>query len=246
MKSQLECFDKFDNKTNIVTQYFLSNINPVSFNKDSFHSEFVNKYHKANMLNSIFASLNKDKINKRRDENRTLQQEPHQHKYIRSISNMNFKVNRNNNNNCDVAKTEEMLINSEQDRKIGRNLSIKDRIFGSALTSRRNIKVNYNTTNKTGKKKNENGNSAYKSKIAKKKLLMLHHKFNSFDRNDNNVFVQLPLTCYRSRNDNDNNSNTNNIISFKKTNFSHKPKIFEFHRQMSMKNYMSKNDFYYS
>ena len=38
MKSQLECFDKFDNKTNIVTQYFLSNINPVTFNKDSFHN----------------------------------------------------------------------------------------------------------------------------------------------------------------------------------------------------------------
>ena len=247
MKSQLECFDKFDNKTNIVTQYFLSNINPVSFNKDSFHNEFVNKYHKANMLNSIFASLNKDKLNKKREENKTLQQEPHQHKYIRSISNMNFKLNRNSNS--DIAKTEEMLVSaSEQDRKvIGRNLSIKDRIFGSALTSRRNIKVNYCTTHKMSAKKSEGGNSGYRNKIiAKKKLLMLHHhKLNSFDRNDNLV-VQLPLTCYRSRNDNNDNNNNHNMISFKKMNFIHKPKIFEFHRQMSMKNYMSKNDFYYS
>ena len=251
MKSQLECFDKFDNKTNIVTQYFLSNINPVTFNKDSFHNEFVNKYHKANMLNSIFASLNKDKLNKKREENKTLQQEPHHHKYIRSISNINFKLNRNSNS--DIAKTEEIVVGaSEQDRKvIASNLSIKDRIFGSALTSRRNIKVNYCTTHKMSKKKNEGegSGSGYRSKIvAKKKMLMLHHhKLNSFDRNDNLV-VQLPLTCYRSRNNNinDNNSNSNNMISFKRTNFIHKPKIFEFHRQMSMKNYMSKNDFYYS
>lgn len=251
MKSQLECFDKFDNKTNIVTQYFLSNINPVTFNKDSFHNEFVNKYHKANMLNSIFASLNKDKLNKKREENKTLQQEPHHHKYIRSISNINFKLNRNSNS--DIAKTEEIVVGaSEQDRKvIARNLSIKDRIFGSALTSRRNIKVNYCTTHKMSTKKNEGegSGSGYRSKIvAKKKMLMLHHhKLNSFDRNDNLV-VQLPLTCYRSRNNNinDSNSNNNNMISFKRTNFIHKPKIFEFHRQMSMKNYMSKNDFYYS
>jgi hypothetical protein len=73
--------------------------------------------------------------------------------------------------------------------------------------------------------------------------MLHHHKLNSFDRNDN-LIVQLPLTCYRSRNIND--SHNNNMISFKRTNFIHKPKIFEFHRQMSMKNYMSKNDFYYS
>ena len=189
----------------------------------------------------VHICLNKYKINTKRDENKTLQQDPHQHKYIRSISNVNFKLNRN----VDIAKTEEMLINSEQDRKIGRNLSIKDRIFGSGFTSKRNMKVNY-ITHKTTPKKNENGNNVYgnsfhRSKIAKKKLLMLHHKLNSFDKNDN-LFIQFPLTCSRNKNDNEND----NMISFKKTNYFHKPKVFEFHRQMSMKNYMSKNDFYYS
>lgn len=257
MKYQVECKEKFNNKKNIVTQYFLSCINSGLITEDN---QYINKFNKESMLKSVFNSLNKGKTKKKIDGNKTTLQKVKYHKYIKNLSCSNVKILKLPENN----KTDERLLSKETiccltEKRENSNSSNKTRKFQTLLNNYYNCSYKLGSCSsrkkydfsQTSSKKSTANNSFIiltdalrskigKTKLYKKKLIIMPNK-TMYYNNINNTIIHSPMSFCKTK-----RQNSKRILSYSNYQSQSNLKLLKLRRQQSVIDYMSKNDFYYS
>ena len=79
-----------------------------------------------------------------------------------------------------------------------------------------------------------------KTKLSKKKLIIMPNK-TMYYSNIINTLIHSPISCGKMK-----RPNSRRVLSYSNYQSQNRPKVLKLHRQQSVIDYMSKNDFYYS